>query len=73
MLTREEREEIRKEGLDALEQRLGRIGMVRFLQVFESGTGNYVVDRREFVEATSLDELRKLAGQEKPKKSRRKH
>ncbi len=58
-------EEIRREGLDALEQRLGRVGMVRFLQLFETGSGDYVIDRREFVENTSLDSIRKLAAQAK--------
>ena len=61
-------EEIRREGLDALRQRLGRVGMVRFLQLFETGSGDYVVDRREFVENTSLDSIRKLVTPPKPQK-----
>ena len=34
-------DEIRREGLDALRERLGRAGLVRFLQQFETGSGDY--------------------------------
>jgi hypothetical protein len=54
-------EEIRQEGLDALRERLGRAGMIRFLQQFELGRGDYTVSRRGWVDETSLDELRELA------------
>lgn len=33
--------EIRKKGLEALNNALGLIGMIRFLQQFESGSGDY--------------------------------
>ncbi len=36
---------IRKLGLDALAKALGPIGMVRFLQQFETGVGDYTKDR----------------------------
>ena len=36
---------IRKLGLEALAKALGPIGMVRFLQQFETGTGNYTKER----------------------------
>lgn len=36
---------LRKRGLDALAKALGPIGMVRFLQQFESGTGDYTKER----------------------------
>lgn len=55
-------DEIRREGLDALRKRLGRVGMIRFLQQFELGKGDYAKDRHEWVDKTSLDDLRKLAG-----------
>lgn len=38
-------EEIRTVGLDALAKKLGRVGMVRFLQQFENGRGDYTADR----------------------------
>lgn len=36
---------LRKRGLDALAKALGPVGMVRFLQQFESGTGDYTKER----------------------------
>jgi hypothetical protein len=54
-------EQIRREGLAALRSRLGRAGMVRFLQQFETGQGDYAAQRREWVDRTSLDELKTLA------------
>jgi len=36
---------IRKLGLEALAKTLGPIGMVRFLQQFETGEGNYTKER----------------------------
>lgn len=36
---------IRKIGLEVLAKALGSIGMVRFLQQFETGVGNYTKER----------------------------
>jgi hypothetical protein len=38
-------EHIRHEGLAALRRRLGVVGLVRFLQLFENGKGNYSASR----------------------------
>lgn len=54
-------DQIRRDGLDALRKRLGRAGMIRFLQQFETGSGDYVAERRGWVDKTSLDDLRRLA------------
>jgi hypothetical protein len=54
-------EEIRRNGLEALRQRLGRAGMIRFLQQFETGRGDYTQARREWVDRLSLDDLRTLS------------
>ena len=54
-------DQIRREGLAALRQKLGRAGMVRFLQQFETGKGDYATERREWVDRTSLDDIRKAA------------
>jgi hypothetical protein len=40
---------LRKRGLKALEKALGPIGMVRFLQQFESGAGDYTKERLEWL------------------------
>ncbi len=60
-------EQIRNEGLDALRRRLGQAGMIRFLQQFESGTGDYAQERRKWADATTLSELRKWAQKRRSK------
>ena len=50
-------EEIRLRGLDALRKELGRAGMIRFLQQFDTGRGDYAKDRHAWVDRMSLEEL----------------
>ena len=64
-------EEIRKVGLEALRQRLGRAGMIRFLQQYEIGSGDYASERRAWVDRLSLDDLRALAAGKSRKRARR--
>jgi len=40
---------IREQGLDALVKALGPVDMVRFLQQFELGSGDYTRDRGEWL------------------------
>jgi len=40
---------IRKLGLEVLAKALGPIGMVRFLQQYEGGIGNYTKERQEWL------------------------
>jgi|CXWL01.1.fsa_nt_gi hypothetical protein len=54
-------DEIRRHGLDALRSRLGRAGMIRFLQQFSTGEGDYAQSRKEWVDQMSLADLRALA------------
>lgn len=54
-------DEIRREGLEALRERLGRAGMIRFLSQFSNGSGDYAKERHEWVDATSFDDIRKLS------------
>jgi hypothetical protein len=52
------REEIRIAGLKALEKELGPVGMVRFLQQFELGEGDYTRERKKLLEEYSdVDEI----------------
>lgn len=39
---------VRKIGLEALSKALGPVGMVRFLQQFEAGTGDYTKERERW-------------------------
>jgi hypothetical protein len=64
-------DEIYREGLQALRDRLGAAGMVRFLQQFETGQGDYARERREWVDRLSLDDIRKLSAASKPGAKRR--
>jgi hypothetical protein len=68
-------EQIRRKGLAALRRELGRAGMIRFLQQFEPGAGNYAIKRREWVDQTSLAEIKATAGRRtarsrKPRRAR---
>ena len=49
--------EIRQAGLEALAERLGAVGMVRFLQQFEAGAGDYSVQRHEWLDDTDVQKL----------------
>ncbi len=40
-------EKIRQEGLKALREKLGTIGMIKFIQMYSDGEGDYVEERRE--------------------------
>ena len=63
-------DEIRREGLKALRDRLGRAGMVRFLQQFEIGQGDYSKARHQWVDSVSLVDVRTLV--RKTRRARRK-
>jgi len=54
-------EQIRVAGLAALKRELGVAGMIRFLQQFEHGSGDWARERHEWVDRTSLAEIRKAA------------
>ena len=62
-------EQIRRKGLAALQRELGRAGMIRFLQQFETGHGDYARARRSWVNETSLDDIRAATV---PKRSKKK-
>jgi hypothetical protein len=50
-------DEIRRAGLEALSRELGPVGMVRFLQQFETGRGDYSVERHEWLDEVDLDTI----------------
>ena len=62
------RARIRRKGLAALRRELGRAGMIRFLQQFETGSGDYARERHAWVDQTSLDDIRSAAGVKRTKK-----
>ena len=50
-------EQIRLIGLEALDRELGTVGMIRFLQQFETGRGDYSSDRYQWLDQLSVEEL----------------
>jgi hypothetical protein len=52
-------EQIREQGLAALRQHLGIVGMVRFLQPSDMGWGNYTEERYQWLGDPDLEALGK--------------
>lgn len=50
-------EQIRVTGLAALMDRLGPDGMIRFLQQFETGSGDYSTERHQWIDQWDMDTL----------------
>lgn len=48
---------VRKTGLEALAKALGPVGMVRFLQQFEIGSGDYTRERKQLLEGMSVESI----------------
>lgn len=59
-------DEIRQAGVDALLRALGPVGMVRFLQQYTRGHGDYTRDRQEWLGNESVDELGERIMREQP-------
>lgn len=49
--------EIRQKGLEALNKSLGPDGMIRFLQQFDSGSGNYSKERHAWLDDYSIEDV----------------
>jgi hypothetical protein len=50
-------EEIREAGIRALIAHLGPVGMVRFLQQFGTGSGDYTAERKQWLGDPDLESL----------------
>ena len=53
----DELETIRTEGLKALKERLGIVGMIKFIQMYSSGKGDYTAERRKEIEKLSREDF----------------
>jgi len=49
--------DIRKLGMEALAKTLGPIGMVRFLQQFEAGVGDYTKERAQWLKDLDVKKI----------------
>ena len=48
-------DQIRRVGNAALARDLGPVGMIRFLQQFETGSGDYTQDRHQWLDPLDLE------------------
>lgn len=58
-------QEIRAAGIEALSRELGFVGMVRFMQQFDMGQGDYSKDRHAWLDQYSVDDIAKMVGEGK--------
>ena len=49
--------DIRRAGIEALFRELGPVGAIRFLQQYETGSGNYSEDRHQWLGNPSVGEI----------------
>jgi hypothetical protein len=64
-------DQIRTAGMRALARELGPVGMVRFLQQFETGDGDYSAERREWLDdADALEWAKRIRDERQLQKNR---
>lgn len=59
-------QQIRVAGLAALSRELGLVGMIRFMQQFEMGQGDYSKDRHAWLDKYTVDDIAKMVREKKP-------
>ncbi len=64
-VTVRELEKIRREGLKALKDKLGIEGMIKFIQMYSDGKGDYTEERKEMLENTTIEDFEKFLDSEK--------
>jgi len=63
-------EQIRKAGMEALIRELGPVGMIRFLQQFDMGSGDYTKERHKIFEGMNVDAIVEKIKQQRIKESK---
>lgn len=63
--------EVRKEGIQALTKTLGPVDMARFIQSFETGSGDYTKERHEWLPENLDDVKGSLLEREKKRKTKK--
>jgi len=58
-------QQIREEGMKALARELGVAGMIRFMQQFEMGKGDYSKDRHQWLDQYSVDDIAQMVSEKK--------
>lgn len=49
--------EIYETGLEILSREMGAVGMIRFLQMFEKGKGDYSKERHQWLDQLSIEDV----------------
>jgi hypothetical protein len=59
---------IRKMGIEALNEKLGPVGMIEFMRQFDSGYGDYTKERHNWLDTLSIEdistEIKKMKGKQ---------
>ena len=63
-VTVRELEKIRRDGLKALKDKLGVEGMIKFLQMYSDGKGDYTEERKEVLKDMDKEDLQKFLREE---------
>ena len=63
-VTVKELEKIREEGLKALRESLGTVGMIKFIQMYSDGSGNYAEERKDKLKELEKEDLQEFLRQE---------
>ena len=56
-ITVKELENIRTLGLKALSEELGPIGMMKFIQMYSDGKGDYTTEKKEILDNVSIEDF----------------
>ncbi len=65
-------QQIRVAGMAALSRELGVVGMIRFMQQFEMGHGDYSKDRHTWLDQYSVDDIAKMVREKKETQKKKK-
>jgi hypothetical protein len=65
-------QQIREAGMKVLSRELGVVGMIRFMQQFELGTGDYSKDRHQWLDQYSVDDIAQMVCEKKAAYRRKK-
>jgi len=56
-ITVKDLEVIRTEGLKALKEKLGIVGMIKFIQMYSNGQGDYTEERKELLKDVTIEDF----------------
>jgi hypothetical protein len=56
-ITVKDLEDIKTEGLKALKDKLGAVGMIKFIQIYSNGNGDYTQDKNEYLKNVTIEDF----------------